>query len=139
MESGQEIDKANPQLSPQKMMPSTTSGYFGSPRQSVSRCKTNSRSAVTAAFCSRRLLLTVGYREVFRLLSLMRLLPARCVRGSMKTRTGRRVGSGSPRGASERVSVHGGSPPADHDRHHLCGLLAMQLAILAPIKEDKNR
>jgi hypothetical protein len=29
-------------------MPCTTSGYFGSPRESVSRCKTYSRSAVTA-------------------------------------------------------------------------------------------
>ena len=30
----------------------TTSGYLGSPRESVSRCKTNSRSAVTAEVAS---------------------------------------------------------------------------------------
>lgn len=31
------------------MMSCTTCAYFGSPRESVSRCKTNSRSAVTTA------------------------------------------------------------------------------------------
>ncbi len=41
---------SNPQPNPQKMMPCTTCAYFGSPRESVSHCKTYSRSAVTPAF-----------------------------------------------------------------------------------------
>ena len=54
------FDAKNPTHNPQNDRSWTTSAYLGIPRGPLSRCKTDSRSAATAAFSSFEFRLTVG-------------------------------------------------------------------------------
>jgi len=60
---------SNPQPNPQEMMSCMAYGYFGSPRGFVCRCKTYSRSAVTAEVASSSLVVPAISRVTSRMRS----------------------------------------------------------------------